>query len=324
MADGPSQRSLPREEGHRAGAESVRRISPGGYRAFQSLPHHLCVLFRELAQAWPGSGPSHASCALSSQQREGGTRRQGSSRRIHRRSLGPRSGRPGSHVRHGTRDGGRKPHSRSRWPSNYGARDEIVRAARALATDCITGGLEPGMLDEEGFARHLDTSTLPDPDLIIRTGGEQRLSNFLAWQGGLCGVGVSGCAMVRSSAATILEAAVSEFHRPGPAIRRCHHLLNDAPRKWSGGCSRPPCWAAVRGAHHPTWWHVVCPAGTGPCRSAASRMAPSLRHPGISLLRRCDHCRLDRHRLAGESGDGSLRPHRRHGRRRLLSPGEEA
>jgi undecaprenyl diphosphate synthase len=65
---------------------------------------------------------------------------------------------------------------------NYGARREIARAAQRLATEVAAGRLDPLAIDEALFARTLDTSDLPDPDLLIRTSGEQRLSNFLLWQ----------------------------------------------------------------------------------------------------------------------------------------------
>jgi undecaprenyl diphosphate synthase len=65
---------------------------------------------------------------------------------------------------------------------NYGGRNEIIRAARALAWRAKTGELDPGEISEELFGSHLDTAGLPDPDLVIRTGGESRLSNFLLWQ----------------------------------------------------------------------------------------------------------------------------------------------
>jgi undecaprenyl diphosphate synthase len=65
---------------------------------------------------------------------------------------------------------------------SYGARAEIAAAARAVAEAALAGTLDPAKLDEAGFARFLSTSGIPDPDLIIRTSGEQRLSNFLLWQ----------------------------------------------------------------------------------------------------------------------------------------------
>ncbi|WP_404933108.1 isoprenyl transferase [Nitratireductor sp. L15S-10] len=65
---------------------------------------------------------------------------------------------------------------------NYGARDEILRAAKALMHDVQSGRLEADAVDLEAFGGYLDTAGIPDPDLIIRTSGEQRLSNFLLWQ----------------------------------------------------------------------------------------------------------------------------------------------
>jgi len=65
---------------------------------------------------------------------------------------------------------------------NYGARQEIARAARRIAGAAAAGALRPEEVTAELFARHLDAPDVPDPDLIIRTSGEQRLSNFLLWQ----------------------------------------------------------------------------------------------------------------------------------------------
>jgi undecaprenyl diphosphate synthase len=65
---------------------------------------------------------------------------------------------------------------------NYGGRDEITRAARALARDVAEGRFDPCDLTDAAFASRLDTGGLPDPDLVIRTSGETRTSNFLPWQ----------------------------------------------------------------------------------------------------------------------------------------------
>ena len=65
---------------------------------------------------------------------------------------------------------------------NYGGRAEIVRAARLLAQKAAAGELDPALIDENMFSVNLYTADMPDPDLIIRTGGEFRLSNFLTWQ----------------------------------------------------------------------------------------------------------------------------------------------
>ena len=65
---------------------------------------------------------------------------------------------------------------------NYGARDEVSRATKLLAEDVARGLLDPANVDEETVSRYLDTGVLPDPDLVIRTSGEARISNFLLWQ----------------------------------------------------------------------------------------------------------------------------------------------
>lgn len=65
---------------------------------------------------------------------------------------------------------------------SYGSRSEIARSARRLARRCVEGRLEPGEIDEERFAAELYTAGWPDPDLLIRTSGEHRISNFLLWQ----------------------------------------------------------------------------------------------------------------------------------------------
>tara|TARA_R110000796_G_scaffold38318_4_gene96515 strand:+ start:3557 stop:4231 length:675 start_codon:yes stop_codon:yes gene_type:complete len=65
---------------------------------------------------------------------------------------------------------------------NYGGRDEVARATQRLAQDVASGLLDPDDIDEETLPRYLDTRVLPDPDLVIRTSGEARISNFLLWQ----------------------------------------------------------------------------------------------------------------------------------------------
>jgi undecaprenyl diphosphate synthase len=95
---------------------------------------------------------------------------------------------------------------------NYGSRQEIARAARALAQDVAEGRLDPKQVTAERLGAGLDTATLPDPDLIIRTSGEQRLSNFLLWQGAyseLVFVPTYWPDFDRGA----LEAAIDEYHR---------------------------------------------------------------------------------------------------------------
>lgn len=65
---------------------------------------------------------------------------------------------------------------------SYGSRDELVRSMKKICRLCAQGDLDPELLSENNIADNLDTSGIPDPDLLIRTGGEARLSNFLLWQ----------------------------------------------------------------------------------------------------------------------------------------------
>ena len=65
---------------------------------------------------------------------------------------------------------------------SYGSREEIVNATRSIAEKVKAGELDPGVIDEDLFETHLYTHHIPDPDLLIRTSGEMRLSNFLLWQ----------------------------------------------------------------------------------------------------------------------------------------------
>lgn len=65
---------------------------------------------------------------------------------------------------------------------NYGGRDEVARAVKQLAQDAAAGRIDADDVDEQTLTRYLDTCVLPDPDLVIRTSGEARISNFLLWQ----------------------------------------------------------------------------------------------------------------------------------------------
>ncbi len=65
---------------------------------------------------------------------------------------------------------------------NYGSRDEMIRAFRNLAKDCVECKVDPSEIDEALYESYLDTHGIPDPDLLIRTSGELRLSNYLLWQ----------------------------------------------------------------------------------------------------------------------------------------------
>ncbi len=89
---------------------------------------------------------------------------------------------------------------------NYGARDELVRAARTIAAAAAAGTLTPSEIDARSFGAFLDTAFMPDPDLVIRTSGEKRLSNFLLWQSAYSELVFSDCYWPDFNAARLAEA----------------------------------------------------------------------------------------------------------------------
>ena len=95
---------------------------------------------------------------------------------------------------------------------SYGARQEIVLAARRLAEEARAGRLDPESIDEGALSARLFTVDIPDPDLIIRTSGEQRLSNFLLWQSAYAEF-VFTDTLWPDFTKRDLEAAIEEFHR---------------------------------------------------------------------------------------------------------------
>ncbi len=95
---------------------------------------------------------------------------------------------------------------------NYGSQDEILRAARAIARDVKEGALALDAITKQRFEGYLETVGMPDPDLVIRTSGEQRLSNFLLWQSAYAELIFVNANWPDFSRAT-LEEAIGEFHR---------------------------------------------------------------------------------------------------------------
>ncbi len=95
---------------------------------------------------------------------------------------------------------------------NYGARDEIARAVRRIAKRVATGAVKPEAITEDMIGANLDAADIADPDLIIRTSGEQRLSNFLLWQAAYSELVFSPVYWPDFDRAT-LEAAIEEYRR---------------------------------------------------------------------------------------------------------------
>ena len=95
---------------------------------------------------------------------------------------------------------------------SYGSRLEIVHAARRLAEEVAAGRLSPETIDEDALSARLYTADIPDPDLIIRTSGEKRISNFLLWQAAYAEL-VFVDTLWPDFTKRDLEAAIEEFHR---------------------------------------------------------------------------------------------------------------
>ncbi len=95
---------------------------------------------------------------------------------------------------------------------SYGGRTELVDAARRLARDAELGKVDPEGIDEKAFASYLYAPDLPDPDLLIRTGSEQRVSNFLLWQIAYSEIHLSGCMWPEFRRAEF-EAAILDYQR---------------------------------------------------------------------------------------------------------------
>ena len=174
-------RGLPRVAGHRRGADAVRRVIRGA----GELGIPVLTLFAFSTENWgrPANEVSDLMGLLRHYLRHEleELRKNGARLRV----IGDR-GRLAADIvddiaaaENMTRDNGRIDINIC---INYGSRDEILRATRSLARQVAAGELAAERIDEELFERELLTAGVPDPDLLIRTSGEQRISNFLLWQ----------------------------------------------------------------------------------------------------------------------------------------------
>jgi len=176
-----AERELSRSEGHKHGVESVRRV----VRAAIELDLPFLTLFSFSSENW--SRPQSEIRDLMSLLRRfirtdlADLHKHG----VRIRVIGERSGIEGDIIRL-IEDAVALTSGNSGLQLtvafNYGGRDEITRAARRIAQEVKEGRLEPDDVTSEVFGNHLDTAGMPDPDLLIRTSGEMRLSNFLLWQ----------------------------------------------------------------------------------------------------------------------------------------------
>ncbi len=173
------QRGLPRTAGHKAGVETVRHI----VRACADLGLKVLTLYTFSTENWRRP---ELEVAFLMRLAEDYARREVdelNQNNVQVRMLGRREGLPGSLLRAMDEGIRRTAHNTGlvlNLAFNYGGRAEIVDATRAMVTAVRQGQLNPALLDEDVLSRFLYTAGLPDPDLVIRTAGEMRLSNFLA------------------------------------------------------------------------------------------------------------------------------------------------
>lgn len=176
-----TSRGLPRAVGHERGVEALRRT----VEAAQKLGLETLTVFSFSTENWrrPASEVSALFGLLKAYVKRDLDRLTREGVRI--RVLGTRAGLPADilalveRAEQRTRDNAK---FNLCIAFNYGGREELVRAAQAAIKAGLEGKLDPDSLNEDTFEQFLDTSGLPDPDLLIRTSGESRLSNFLIWQ----------------------------------------------------------------------------------------------------------------------------------------------
>ena len=174
-------RGLPRTAGHKAGVETVQHI----VCACIELGVKVLTLYAFSSENWqrPGSEVTFLMRLAEDYARKEVDELTRNNVQV--RMLGRREGLPGSLLQAMDEGMRRTAHNTGmvlNLAFNYGGRAEIVDAARAVVTAVRHGRLNAALLDEAVLGRFLYTAGLPDPDLVIRTAGEMRLSNFLIWQ----------------------------------------------------------------------------------------------------------------------------------------------
>src|SRR3954454_20487999 len=215
-----AERGLPRVEGHRRGVEALRRT----VRAAGDLGIGILTIFSFSSENWSRPAPEVRELMgllrrfirndLIDLHQNG----------VHIRVIGERQDLD-PEIRRLLEEAEERTKDNDKLPLvvafNYGGRQEIARAAQRLASDVAAGRLPASAVTADALAANLDAPDLPDPDLIIRTSGEQRLSNFLLWQAAyseLVFVPTYWPDFDRST----LEGAISEYHR---RERRCGGLI---------------------------------------------------------------------------------------------------
>jgi len=176
-----TQRGMPRWKGHEAGIEAVRRVTRAACRHGISI----LTLFAFSSENWKRPAKEVQILFNLFRRYLGEARDELVANRIRLSALGRRDRlSPAVHeelvrTESATRTGERL---HLRLAIDYGSRHEIVRTAQSLAEQVARGLLHPNQIDESLFIKAMAQESIPDPDLIIRTAGERRLSNFLLWQ----------------------------------------------------------------------------------------------------------------------------------------------
>ncbi|MBM3505532.1 MAG: isoprenyl transferase [Alphaproteobacteria bacterium] len=174
-------RGLPRIAGHQRGAEAVREAIKGCIE----LGIGVLTLFAFSSENWrrPAAEVSHLMTLLQVYVRRELGELAGAGVRVS--FIGDRGGLPRETqelLRHAEQETAANRRLLLQVALNYGARRELVEACRKIAIEAVAGRIDPAQIDEASIATRLETAGVPDPDLLIRTSGEKRLSNFLLWQ----------------------------------------------------------------------------------------------------------------------------------------------
>jgi undecaprenyl diphosphate synthase len=175
------ERLLPRPLGHRSGMKSVREVVEGSL----SAGVEVLSLFAFSQENWqrPTTEVSALMSLLEEYIQREADELEGQGVRV--RVLGDIDRQTGAPRKAVERVMAQTAHNAKLTLNlfiSYGSRAEMVRAARRIADEVAAGTLKPEQVDEAAFAERLYTADCPDPDLLIRTSGEQRISNFLLWQ----------------------------------------------------------------------------------------------------------------------------------------------
>ena len=176
-----AQRDLPRWEGHRRGMETVRQMVKASLAV--GLEHLTLYAFSE--ENWQRPEPEVAALMELLQEYVRSEKEELSEQGVRVQVFGDlerlseSASRAVEELQDATRDG---EELQLNLAISYGSRTEIVQAARRLAELAVLGAVRPEEITEERFEEELYTAGWPDPDLLVRTSGERRLSNFLLWQ----------------------------------------------------------------------------------------------------------------------------------------------